>query len=314
MKLEVINYQDLVDPSKTEAHQKLEQALLTYGIVGVRDVPGFVQASQDYVAAARKFAALPAEIKAKYIPDRDAGKVEGYELGAEKFKDANDNWVTDDKKASYYAMIPDQGNNLWPQEMDLCTPYMTLGNLIFKTCLQVLNVIGLNEKVNISAANTSGHGRMLHYQTVRPDDTSVNDWCGAHFDHSIFTGLMPAHYFYNGDAVAEPADAGLYIVPHHGNQLEKVSVADKSVMLFQAGEFGQIISNDRIHATKHLVKKTPVGIERFTFALFVNIAHDYVVKSTSELVNDARYKEMMQADGSLTYGDWSAASYERYRV
>lgn len=313
MKLEVIDYQDLIDPTKTEAHQQLERGLLTYGIAGVRNVPGFVQASEAYVAAARKFGELPAEIKAKYIPDRDSGKVEGYELGAEKFKDANGNWITDDKKASYYAMIPDEGNNLWPQEMDLSTPYMTLGNLIFKTCLQVLNVIGLNEKENITAENTSGHGRMLHYQTVRAEDEE-NDWCGAHFDHSIFTGLMPAYYFQNGAAVQEPAEAGLYIVPHHSDHLEKVSAPDKSVMLFQAGEFGQIISNDRIHATQHLVKKTPVGMERFSFALFVNIAHDYVTKSTSVLANDPRFKKMVKADGSITYGDWRTASYDRYRV
>lgn len=314
MKLEIIDYKDLIDASKIEAHQKLEHALLTHGIVGVRDVPGFVQATENYLAAARQFGQLPADVKAKYIPDRDSGKVEGYELGAEKFKMKNGEWVTDDKKGSYYAMIPDEGNNLWPTEVDLCTPYMALGKLLLNTSLQVMNVIGLNESVNVTAENTSGHGRMLHYQTVRTEDEMAANWCGAHYDHSLFTGLIPAHYFKDGVAVQEPEDAGLYIVPHHSDQLEKVNVPDKSIMLFQAGEFGQIISNDRIHATQHLVKKSPVGTERFSFALFVNIVHDYVVKTTSELINDPRFKKAVRADGSLTYGDWRIATYDRYRV
>lgn len=314
MKLEVIDYQDLINSSCQEAHQLLERALLTDGIVGVRHVPGFVEASNAYVNAARTFGRLADNIKKQYIPNRDAGEVEGYELGAEKFKNEKGEWVTDDKKASYYAMIPDQSINIWPQEVDLRTPYLALGSLIFDTCKHVLNVIGLNENVGIHAGNIEGHGRMLHYQSVREEGEVASAWCGAHFDHSILTGLMPAYYFHDDVAVSEPEEAGLYIIPHHGTQYEKVSLTDQSIMLFQAGEFGQIISNDRIHATKHLVRKTPVGFERFTFALFVNIDHDYQVKPVTALASDPRFQKMVKADGSITYGDWRSASYDRYRV
>lgn len=314
MKLDIYSHSDLLKASTNSISQNIEAALLQKGIVGIRDVPHFEKVSRDYINAAREFSYLQEEIKKQYAPDRDAGMTEGYEIGAEWFKDQEGNWKIDDKKASYYAFVPDHDRNKWPLESNLKMPYLALGELIFKNAGLLLNVLGLNATVGIDQKKLVGYGRMLHYHKEN-DATNANpDWCGAHFDHGLITGLMPAYYFRNGVEVEEPEEAGLYIAAYGSHQFEKINAADKSVLLFQAGEFGQLMTNDRIHATKHIVKKAHGGIERFTFALFTDPDYDIVINSRSALAQDARYVNHKSSDGSISYRKWQDASYERYRA
>lgn len=311
MQLDVISYNDLEDQT---ALKILTSALLQKGIVGIQHVPTFQEKSRAYVKAAQQFASLPESVKQQYAPNRDAEETEGYEFGAEWFKDEKGEWQIDDKKASYYAFVPDQPKNKWPHEVDLKTPYLALGELIFATGKKVLRAMGLDETVGIHHDGLQGYGRMLHYHK-EGDQTNHNpNWCGAHLDHGVFTGLMPAYYFRDGVEIEEPAEAGLYIVPTQGQQFEKINAADKSILLFQVGEFGQLASHDRIRATKHIVKKAYGSIERFAFALFYNAALDAVIYPKSELTEDARYQENKLADGGITYDKWQIASFARYRA
>jgi len=309
MELDIIAYQTL---ATTAARKKLETALFTKGIVGISGVPDFIATTTAYINAARAFSALPAAIKAQYAPARAAGETEGYELGAEQFQDESGAWQVDDKKASFYAFVPEDARNHWPREVDLKTPYLSLGELIFITGKMVLDAIGLNTIAGLNHEGLVGYGRMLHYHK-ESDATNVNpNWCGAHFDHGVFTGLVPAYYFRSGEAVAEPEEAGLFIKPTDREGFEKIYADDKSILLFQVGEFGQLASHDRIQATKHFVKKARGGIERYTFALFYSAAGNTVVQSRSVLREDARYVGNRMGDGSIAYSAWENASFARY--
>lgn len=314
MALDIISYFDLHEPTQHAARQLLADALLHKGIVGIRDVPEFAQKSRAYVAAARAFSSLATEIKNQYAPLRDSGDTEGYELGAEWFKNQNNEWQIDDKKASYYAIVPDAQRNKWPSEVDLRTPYLQLGELIFSVGKEVLQVLGLNEAIGLHHHSLKGYGRLLHYHKENQTTNANPDWCGAHFDHGLFTGLMPAYYFCDGQEVAEPAEAGLYVAVGHGEQFEKIAVPDQSTMLFQVGEFGQLVSHDRIRATQHRVRKTLAGIERFAFALFYTLEEHYKIQSQSTLTQDQRYQQSQLPDGSITYAAWDKASFARYRA
>lgn len=314
MELDIVSYNDLLNGHSQAANQKLETALLHKGIVGIKNIPDFEEKTRAFIAASRQFSLLAESVKQRYAPDRDAGKTEGYELGAEKFLDHSGKWQTDDKKASFYAYVPDRPINIWPNEVDLKTPYQVLGELIFNTGKILLNVIGINKTVGIHHDLLTGYGRMLHYQK-ESDLTNENpNWCGAHLDHGVFTGIVPAYYFRQGEEINEPEEAGLYIKASNADHFEKINADDKSILLFQVGEFGQLVSNDRIKATKHFVKKANGEIERFTFALFYSAHDDAMIKSTSILTKDARYAENKTADGSITYKKWQDASYERYRA
>lgn len=313
MELDVISYTDLLSANHTLSHS-LITALKEKGIVGISHVPDFQAYSRRYVQAAMAFSLLDQHVKQQYAPNRDAGETEGYELGAEQFKDAQGHWQTDDKKASFYAFVPDRSLNKWPHEVDLQTPYLALGELIFKTGKHVLNAIGVNETLGIHHDGLVGYGRMLHYHKEGNATNAYPNWCGAHFDHGVFTGLMPAYYFRQGEEVEEPQEAGLFIMPAYGNRFEKVFAADKSILLFQAGEFAQLATHDHIRATKHLVKKAWGEIERFTFALFYSADAKTKIYPQSLLTTDTRYTDNCSEDGSILYGNWEAASFQRYRA
>ena len=84
-------------------------------------------------------------------------------------------------------------------------------------------------------------------------------------------------------------------------------------MLFQVGEFGQLVTNDAIQATEHRVHRAESGsIERYGMALFFDVVMESVIYSTSVLANDARYGE---GPGSpCSYRHWSEESFKRYIV
>ena len=314
MKLEVISYDELLDKTNLAISDKVKSALFSTGIIGVHGVPTFLEKSLRYLEAVRRFVALDERIKHHYVPDRDAGLTEGYEVGAEQFQDHNGLWQTDDKKVSYYAFVPDHQRNKWPQEVDLKTPYLILGELMFNTGKQVLDLLGLNEVVGLDHDGLVGYGRMLHYLKENSTQDTNPNWCGAHFDHGVFTALMPAYYFKDECEVEEPAEAGLFIRPVNSEHFEKVAENDKSVMLFQVGEFAQLASHDELRATKHLVRKSRANIERFTFALFFSARDDAMICPQSILAKDTRFTANQTADGTISYGAWEAASYERYRA
>jgi isopenicillin N synthase-like dioxygenase len=314
MELDIISYHDLISPASLSTLQRLESALLTKGIVGIRDVPGFLEKSQAFIKAARNFSSLKDSIKKQYLPDRDKGDITGYELGAERFKDQNGSWQTDDKKSSFYAFVSSDVQNKWPNELDLRTPYLDLADLIFNTGKKILNFIKLNHEIGLHHEGLIGVGRMLHYHKNSDTFNANPHWCGAHFDHGVFTGLMPAYYFQNGEEVDEPHEAGLYIQPTGSAHFEKMHATDKSVLLFQVGEFGQLASHDAIKATKHLVKKAYNNIERFTFVVFYSASDDAYIHSQSQLTKDERYRKNQSQDGSISYGKWAEASFERYRA
>ncbi|STX27818.1 Uncharacterised protein [Legionella beliardensis] len=312
MELDVIHYNELLNSSLSIAN--LEEPLLKKGIIGISHVPGFEQKYNEYIKVARQFSLLAESIKQQYAPNRDAGITEGYEIGVEWFKNLKDEWQIDTQKASYYACVPDQPLNKWPTEVNLKTAYLALGELIFTVGKQLLNKMGLNDSVQLNHELLTGYGRMLHYHGSQNGPDSHEDWCGAHHDHGLFTGLIPAAYFHQGSEIEEPENTGLYIMSNNSKAFEKVKLPNKSTLLFQVGEFGQLLSNDRFIATKHMVKKAPVGVERFTYALFYSPDENMLIKPNSILTNDLRYLENQDIKGFINYKRWSKASLARYRA
>ena len=312
MPLTLINYQDL---HSSAAQASLHNALFTQGIVGITGVSKLPALNQALIAAAQEFALLPAAVKQQYAPNRDHGETEGYELGAEKFQTADGNWIVDTKKASYYANVPDNHNNRWPPIANFRHAYLALGEALFNFAKLILTIIGVDEGMQIAHQHLSGFGRLLHYQQDGVQHAqSATDWCGAHFDHGLFTVLSPAYYFERGLAIKEPNDAGLFVRPRARQEFVKIPADDKSMLLCQVGEFLQLASDDKFSATEHLVKKALGEIERYTYALFISGNENTCIQPNSELCKDARYQAARRADGRINFADWSEASFARYRA
>lgn len=309
--LDVIAYEDFASENP-EAMAVLQKALLEKGIVGIKGIPGYKEKVFKYIETARAFSALPEEVKITYSPNRANGDVLGYERAKEKFKRPDGKWFIDDLKISYYSLVPDSPYNKWPVEMDLSGPFEDLGKLMADMGRAVMTKIGLVGSETGLVVDDTAFGRMLHYRKS-VDGTPDNPyWCGAHFDHGMFTALLPAFYFANGEAIAEPIEAGLFVKNDPNGNFKKVIANDPDVLMFQVGEFGQLISNDGIRATEHRVHKAQGIIERFTLALFFAPPMDSIIFSSSELTKDSRYEGM--AGDPCTFRTWHENSLKRYLV
>ncbi len=311
LSLDVISYEKLVE-GDAETLKILKDALHEKGIVGVRGVPGFKEKHERFIEAAREFNALPEEMKEQYKPNRSLGDTFlGYEEGKEKFQKPNGDWVIDDLKVSYYARIPDNSKNKWPCEVDLRMPFQDLGEIMAETGESIMRKIGLlGGSTDLQLEEDACLGRMLYY---RKSDSNENPfWCGAHFDHGLFTAVLPAVYFVDGEQIPEPEEAGLFIRTSKEMTFKKVFADDLDVMMFQVGEFGQLVMNDSIQATEHCVQKAVGAVERYTLAVFYDAPMDIPIDSTSVLTNDARYGA--KTGEVFTYRHWTNASFERYLV
>ena len=311
--LDVISYDALMEKD-TNTLNLLNKALYEKGIVGIRGVPGYKEKTLNFIKRAKEFSSLPEEIKENYTPNHALGETFlGYERGKEKFKRPDGTWVIDDLKNSYYANVPDDIGNKWPAEIDLKTPFQELGQLmadVGRTVMKSIELIG--PKTGIDIEGVPRVGRMLYY--AKTQDTSYDNpfWCGSHFDHGLFTALIPAFYFENGKTISEPMEAGLFVKAAGEKNFKKVAADDLEIMMFQVGEFAQLVTNDAIRATEHRVAKAPGCVERYTMALFFDPPKDTIIHSFSELTNDARYGG--SAGDPCSYDHWHQESFKRYIV
>lgn len=310
LQLRVISYEGILRGDR-DSLEELSRALHEEGVVGVRGVPGYGKFYQNFIEAARAFSALPEDVKEGYKPNREAGDTFlGYESGKEKFQTADGQWVVDDLKTSFYARVPNVKQNKWPKEVALQKPFQELGTLMSAMGELIMEKIGLlGPGTGFALEEEARLGRMLYYRKSANYDNPR--WCGAHFDHGLFTALVPAAYFVEGERVEEPEEAGLFVRVSKEEPFRKV-IAEEGVMLFQVGEFGQLATSDGIKATEHYVHKSAGAVERYTLALFYDAPMDVPIYSRSVLTNDPRYNK---APGeAFTYREWNKASFERYLV
>lgn len=308
--LQVIPY-NLFIQEDPDTLQALRRALYQEGIVGIRGIPEYVEKMNQFVAQARAFTALSEKTKEQYAPNREKGDLFlGYEKGKEKFQRPDGTWVLDDLKISYYAFVPDNSQNRWPIETELQKGYIELCNLMSEVGKVVMRKIDLTGPVTgISLEEGFQVGRMLYYQ--KSGDTRENnpDWCGAHFDHGLFTVITPASYFIENTAIPEPKEAGLFV---NVQGVFKKVVADPEIMMFQVGEFGQLVMNDKIRATEHRVQKANGLVDRYAMALFFNAPMETIIHSVSQLTQDVRYGGPAGSPCSCQH--WHEESFKRYVV
>ncbi|MDN3507930.1 MAG: 2-oxoglutarate and iron-dependent oxygenase domain-containing protein, partial [Simkaniaceae bacterium] len=192
--VDIIDY-DAFAAKTPEAIEQLQTALLKRGLVGIRGVPGYKEKAANYINALRSFSSLPMETKKKYSPDGMTEKAKhflGFNDGGEKFRLPNGQWVVDDQKYSIYSIYPDMCENRWPEELDLKTPFEEICAIVTdvgKTILEDIELI--SPKTGMTRDSLAPHVcRQLHYSKSGNTETNNPYWCGAHFDHGLFTGLL----------------------------------------------------------------------------------------------------------------------------
>ncbi|XP_028553224.1 uncharacterized protein LOC110103371 isoform X2 [Dendrobium catenatum] len=179
-------------------------------------------------------------------------------------------------------------------------------------------------------------GRLLYYfakqQSESMKDTGVSSWCGWHTDHGSLTGLTSGMYIKNGVEVSCPdLAAGLYVRTRN-NQIVRVNaslhlestqlfgkaklkqaVFAEDELAYQIGEITEILSQGHLCATPHSVQapkgEESIGVERSTFALFMQPDWDEFLKFPAEIHH---HQELIPPNGTLTFGEYSEALLHKY--
>ncbi len=299
--IKLLSYSSLQESASeivAEFHEK--------GYIAVEGVPGFGDAYQQFLATARIFADLSKEEQAVCTGATYAAR--GWSRGVEVF-----NGKTDTYKGSYYAVVPDDSSNVWPDESlpQLRNAYQNVATIVLEAGKQILPLVGFTHE------NVKGLGRMLHYKSVSgsADDDNPN-WCGDHRDHGVFTCLCPEAFYKDGEVVSRPANSGLYIEGRPvGIPLE--DAISKNVVFFQMGEVIELMTKGEVRATNHLVKKATDGSERFALAVFVYPIDEVIINfggSSAEIID--KYKDRLTEEeivsGIVTFDAWNARSLAKY--
>eukprot|EP00535_Pseudo-nitzschia_heimii_P009620 CAMPEP_0197192616 /NCGR_PEP_ID=MMETSP1423-20130617/25343_1 /TAXON_ID=476441 /ORGANISM="Pseudo-nitzschia heimii, Strain UNC1101" /LENGTH=364 /DNA_ID=CAMNT_0042645537 /DNA_START=36 /DNA_END=1126 /DNA_ORIENTATION=+ len=283
--------------------EKIESAFGSdgIGIIGIRNVPGFVQAKVELLSLAHPLAHLP-EQELKELEAPEVLYNTGWSHGKEKLKHGILDW----NKASFYfnPLTDTPGTkeerkkfplsyppNRWPKTESLPS---------FKEAAQRLGVlmkcvaVQLSKQIDICALSRNDSyepgtlynslvntekvkGRLLFYYPLAEKDGKENltqnhsedSWIGWHNDSGFLTCLSGG-IFMEPDGKILPSspcnDAGLYI--DKNNQVIKIELPS-DCMAIQIGECTQILTGGAVTATPHCVKGAP-DVARTSFACFID--------------------------------------------
>mmetsp|Transcript_20349 Transcript_20349/g.56610 ORF Transcript_20349/g.56610 Transcript_20349/m.56610 type:complete len:386 (-) Transcript_20349:97-1254(-) len=313
-KLVVVEYQSLINtPHDSEDFRgKIESAFGPdgVGIIGIRNVPGFVEAKRDLLSLSYSLANLPAE-ELKQLEVPEALYNTGWSLGKEKLK----NDIPDFNKASFYfnPIVDVPGTkedrikfplsypyNRWPRFESIPsfeTAAKRLGSLMKNVAVHVSKRIDdYAHSVNNSYAPQTLYralvktekvkGRLLYYYPLaRVDgkespihDESEDSWIGWHNDSGFITALSGGLYLEPNGTILPSSphkDAGLYVVDRK-NQVRQVRLPS-DCMGIQIGECTQILTGGAVIATPHCVKGAPT-VARTSLACFIDTPPTYLLE------------------------------------
>lgn len=300
------------------------------GIVAVSGVPKYSELRLKLLPLAFRVAALSEEAK-KSSEDPASRFSFGWSHGKEMLKSGQ----PDVYKGSFYANpvvdVPTKDEvlverypsycrpNLWPKEHlpELESAFKELGRLILYVGLLLAHhcdkFVSARKadyergKLLRMLQNSKCHkGRLLHYFPASSRDAEEREkemasWCGWHFDHGSLTGLTCAMYMREDVKVTNPdPQSGLYIRDRLGTIVKAVFSEDD--IAYQMGEATEIHSGGLFQATLHCVQaacgKAAVGVDRNTFALFMQPQWDEPLNSpeahdnlTEKVVNFGDFTE-----------------------
>jgi isopenicillin N synthase-like dioxygenase len=318
------------------------------GLLVVRGVPGFVALRQGLLPLGFHFAALPTDVKDRYVHPQSSYSF-GWSHGKELLKPGQ----FDEFKGSYYnnpqydvphedaelvRRYPENYHpNVWPGAdfPQLRPAFMALGQrmvdvglLVAEQCDRyVRSRLGgrLAEELALARLireSRACKARLLYYFAINEDATprTRDSWCGWHSDHGSLTALCPAMYFEAEPGARAPArsdipvpdpEAGLY-VRTRGGQERKV-VIPRDCIAFQIGESSQIMTGGLLRATPHAVQAlahpASRNISRATFAVFMQPDNEVRMRAPEGTAPEEL--RVGAFEPGMSFGDFAKATFAR---
>lgn len=355
----ILDYKDVVEGKDLKAEIAKAYGPGGSGICALRGVPGLEDCRKRLLPLAHKLAHLPKDVLESY-ERADAHYCVGWSHGREKFKGKPDM-----AKGSFYANPvwddPAEGDeavrekypyaatrNIWPKEVpEMEAAFKAMGQLVYdcgkhlvKHCDRfVQSQYPSHEQQLHDAAYKNSKmlaGRLLHYFSPTPDNSTDDAWCGWHNDNSVLTGLVPAMWLYEDTGEEVPSTTslsstgGLHV---RGRDRSVLRVPLPSDCLgFQIGEAAQVLSGGALVATPHQVRshqrrEGERPICRESFALFIEpqwdaaiappkgVGYDSVLKEEeTELIPplSKRLKRTPPDETPVVFGEYLADSFQEY--
>ncbi|XP_020592888.1 uncharacterized protein LOC110033304 [Phalaenopsis equestris] len=336
-----ISYSELKDECR-DLSLKIEEGFGPngLGIISISEVPEFSDLRQTLLNLSPRIASLPNNVR-NQLEDPDSRYNFGWSHGKEKLESGK----FDTYKGSFYANpvldVPTTDSsliqryphycrpNIWPTHAlpDLESAFKALGKLILDVGLllayhcdhYVSKAMKTNEDYclqQILMRSRCHKGRLLYYfakqQSESMKDASVSSWCGWHTDHGSLTGLTSGMFMKNGVEISCPdVAAGLYVTTRNNNIVK--AVFGENELAYQIGEITEILSQGLLSATPHSVQapkgEASIGVERSTFALFMQPDWDELLKFPAEI---RHHQELISPNGTLTFGEYSEALLNKY--
>lgn len=245
MGLVVVDYTELtVKDTSAELGAKIAQAYAQgFGVIGIRNVPDFVECKQAVLKQAHQLAHLPKEALLK-LEDPKSMYNAGWSHGKEKLGDKPDfakgsfyfNPLTDmpgteEDRKKYPASFP---CNIWPTEEmpDFEPAAKRLGKVMHECVVHLSRHIDAHVERKLKdyepglvskAMETTekAKGRLLYYFPI--EKASGASWIGWHNDSGFLTSLAGDMYVNDetGEEIECPdPDAGLYVVTRDGGEVK----------------------------------------------------------------------------------------------
>jgi isopenicillin N synthase-like dioxygenase len=352
----VVDYQDVIaDPSSPHSHSiadPLERAYGSsgFGILVIRNVPGFAEAKQAFLPMAHALAHLP-DLE-RDLTDADSLYNAGWSYGKEKLGDKPDlakgsfyfNPLTDtpgseEDRRQYPLSYP---CNLWPTDLPDFEPAAKHIGTLMKDV-----VVHLAKHVDAFAAAKVPHyppnalhtamvdtekakGRLLYYFPIASSSSEgsgpkEDSWIGWHNDSGFLTAL--AGDVYVDHTTGEPIEctdplAGLYVL-NRMDQVVQVHIPS-DCMAVQMGECVQILTGGAVVATPHCVRGANVpNVARISLPIFIDTPPTFGLhmprgSSREQVLNagvgSSRVPPLdsrWMSDG-MTFGDFLQTTFAQY--
>ena len=347
--LVIVDYNELLpNSSNSDLLTKLEQAFgpSGTGLIGIRNVPDFVQAKNDLLPLAYQLAHLP-ESELQALEDPTSMYNAGWSHGKEKLKAD----VPDIYKGSFYfnPLVDVPGTkedreqypvsyppNKWPTSSlpPLEPAAKRLGSLMKDVSVHLAKHIdAYAHQQNPNYAPTTlydalkdtikAKGRLLYYYPL-PENNGINQsedsWIGWHNDSGFLT-CLPGDLYMNpttGQAVENPPpDAGLYVVDR-SNQVQQVKIP-QDCMAIQMGECTQLLTGGSVVATPHCVRGCP-QLARASLACFIDTPPSFPLQlPKGSTIESTMAKESNRVpplskrwNPDMTFGDFLQKTFQMY--
>ncbi|MCE9671858.1 isopenicillin N synthase family oxygenase [Myxococcus stipitatus] len=345
----VLDYAKLVEGADLSADIERAYGHDGIGLLVVRGIPGLVELRNGLLPLGFQFAALPDEVKDRYVHERSSYSF-GWSHGKELLKPGQ----FDEFKGSYYnnpqydvpqpdaALVekyPENYHpNVWPGEdfPQLRPAFMALGQKMVDVGLLVAAQCDryvksrLGERLAPEAElertireSRACKARLLYYFAINEDATprTRDSWCGWHSDHGSLTALCPAMYFEAEPGAKQPSrqdiavpdpEAGLYVRTRTGE--ERKVVIPRDCLAFQIGESAQIVTGGLLRSTPHAVQALAYpasrNISRSTFAVFMQPDNDAPMAAPKG--TDPAETRVGAFQPGMTFGEFARATFAKF--